>query len=67
LFTWSFGADDDVGNLGVTAPTAVTEGQHEELPVRWTALPGGLRYLGGISHTTPTGLYSLTVVNVLAP
>jgi hypothetical protein len=67
LFTWSFGEDDDVGNLGVTAPPAVTEGEHEQLPVQWAALAGGLRYLGGISHTTPDGLYSLTVVNVQAP
>jgi hypothetical protein len=67
LFSWSFGANDDVGNLDVLAPQAVTDGEHLELDVSWSALSAGTRYLGAISHMTPSGRYSLTVVNVVTP
>jgi hypothetical protein len=67
IFTWSFGLDDDVGNLGVTAPTAVTDGDRLDLAVDWAGLDPATRYLGGISHNTPLGLYALTIVNVDAP
>jgi hypothetical protein len=67
LFTWSFGIDDAVGNLAVTAPTSVTAGDRLNLDVTWSALDPGIRYLGGISHGTPFGPYGLTVVNVESP
>ncbi len=67
LFTWSFGSDDDAGNLTVTAPQSVAAGDHLDLPVSWSQLAAGERYIGGISHTTPDGLYSLTIVNVQSP
>jgi subtilisin family serine protease len=67
LFTWSFGANDVVGNMSVTAPTAVTNGDRLDFPLAWSALEPDSRYLGAISHTTPNGLYGLTIVNVVTP
>jgi hypothetical protein len=67
LFTWSFGLDDDVGNLAVTAPTGVTDGDHLELDVSWASLDPGMRYLGAVSHSTPNGLYGFTVMNIRTP
>jgi hypothetical protein len=67
LFTWSFGVTDDVGNLDVLAPQTVTDGEHLDLGVSWTGLDPATRYLGAISHTTPSGLHGLTVVNVVTP
>lgn len=67
LFSWSFGQNDDVGNLGVVAPQTVTDGEHLELDVSWSALNPNTRYLGAISHHTPTRRYSLTIVNVVTP
>ncbi len=67
LFTWSFGVDDDVGNIGGTAPTSVMAGDRLELDVNWASLDPGTRYLGAISHSTPGGLYSFTVLNIRTP
>jgi hypothetical protein len=67
LFTWSFGVNDTVGNLGVTAPVSVSSGDRLDLDVNWTALDRGMHYLGAISHNTPNGLYGLTIVNVVTP
>ena len=64
LFTWSFGLVDDVGNLGVTAPTSVAVGDRLDLDIDWASLDPNMRYLGAVSHSTPQGLYSLTIVNV---
>jgi Subtilase family/Fibronectin type-III domain/PA domain/Peptidase inhibitor I9 len=67
LFTWSFGINDNVGNLGVTAPTSVTAGDRIDLDVSWASLDPGMRYLGAISHSTPGGLYGFTVMNIRTP
>jgi hypothetical protein len=67
LFTWSVGETDDVGNLDVVAPPNVADGQHLDLDVSWSGLDPATRYIGAISHTTPSGVYSLTVVNVVTP
>jgi subtilisin family serine protease len=67
LFTWSFGVADDIGNLDVTAPTSVAAGDRLDLNVAWSALDPTTRYLGAISHSTPAGLYALTIVNILTP
>jgi hypothetical protein len=67
LFTWSFGMADDVGNLGVTAPANVTSGDRLSFDMQWSGLDAATRYLGAISHTTPSGLYALTLVNVTTP
>jgi subtilisin family serine protease len=67
LFTWSIGSNDAVGNLTVTGPSAVANGDRVELELQWSGLTPGSRYLGAISHTTPAGLYDATVVNVVTP
>ncbi len=64
LFAWSFGTDDDVGNLRFTSPVAANDGQRLELVVSdgerqaldldWGPLAPATRYLGAISHSTPT-------------
>ena len=67
LFTWSFGENEDVGNLDVVAPTTVADGDRTELDVTWPVSRPGQRYLGAISHDTPFGLYSLTLVELAVP
>jgi subtilisin family serine protease len=67
LFTWSFGEGDPAGNMSVVAPATVTAGDRTQLALTWAGLTSGLRHLGAIAHTTPGGLYSLTIVNVNAP
>jgi subtilisin family serine protease len=67
LFTWSIGLNDAVGNLSVTGPVAVGNGDNVDLTLAWSGLEPGSRYLGAISHTTPDGLYDASVVNVVTP
>ena len=67
LFAWSFGTDDIVGNLQVTAPLNVADGDQQQLEVDWGPLTPSTRYLGAISHYTPTGLYGLTILEVDSP
>ena len=67
FFTWSFGVNDDVGNLAVVSPQDVVAGDRLELAVSWAGLDPDTRYLGAISHDTPFGLYSLTIVNIASP
>jgi hypothetical protein len=67
LFVWSFGVDDDVGNAAVTAPGSVNAGDRVDLGLSWAQLAPGMRYLGAISHETPRGLYSVTILDVSSP
>lgn len=67
LFTWAFGANDDVGNFTVTAPTSATNGTRLDVPLAWSGLEPASRYLGAVSHTTPGGFYGLTIVTVETP
>lgn len=67
VFTWSFGIDDVVGNLAAEAPDSAAEGDHVDLALHWEGLEPGMRYLGAVSHSTPDGLYSLTLVSVDSP
>ncbi|MCZ6475418.1 MAG: S8 family serine peptidase [Gammaproteobacteria bacterium] len=64
LFAWSFGTDDIVGNLQVTSPVAVSDGERQELDLAWGPLAPATRYLGAISHNTPTGRYGLTILRM---
>lgn len=64
LLGWAFGLVDDAGNMTATGPTSVTAGTTENITVNWGGLPQGTIYLGGISHNTPDGLVSLTVISV---
>src|SRR5690606_34593520 len=38
LFTWSFGANDDVGNLDVAAPASVANGERLAFDLAWSGL-----------------------------
>jgi subtilisin family serine protease len=61
---WSFGLNEDLGNMTALGPGIVTAGTTEEIVINWTGLDPNTIYLGGISHNTPEGLISLTVINV---
>lgn len=64
LFDWSFGLDDDRGNMTVTAPALVTLGAIETITVDWAGLDAGTKYLGAVSHSDAGGLLGLTLVNI---
>jgi hypothetical protein len=51
----------------VTAPTSATNGARVAVGLDWSSLQPASRYLGAISHTTPGGLYGITIVNVTTP
>ncbi|MDH3440264.1 MAG: hypothetical protein OEM63_05910, partial [Gammaproteobacteria bacterium] len=61
---WSFGLNEDLGNMTATGPAFVTAGSTEDVIVNWTGLGPNTIYLGGISHNTPEGLISLTLINI---
>ncbi len=64
LLGWSFGIVDDQGNMTATGPAFVNAGTTENVTVDWSGLAPDTIYLGGISHNTPDGLVSLTVISV---
>ena len=64
LLGWAFGLIDDQGNMTASGPAAVISGTTENVTVNWTGLAPDTIYLGGISHNTPDGLVSLTVINI---
>jgi len=51
----------------VTAPVNVVNGDRVDFDLSWSGLVPASRYFGAISHTTPSGLYGLTLVNVGTP
>ena len=64
LLSWAFGLFDDQGNMSATGPTFVTAGTTQDVTVVWNGLAPDTIYLGGISHNTPDGLVSITVINI---
>jgi hypothetical protein len=64
LLAWAFGLQDDEGNMTATGPTFVTAGTTQDVTVNWSGLAPDTIYLGGISHNTPDGLVSITVINI---
>ena len=64
LLSWAFGLFDDQGNMTATGPMAVTAGTTADVTVDWNGLAPDTIYLGGISHNTPDGLVSLTIINI---
>jgi len=64
MLGWSFGLQDDQGNMTATGPTFVTAGTTQDVTVGWSGLAPDTIYLGGISHNTPEGLVSITVINI---
>jgi len=64
LLGWGFGLFDDQGNMTATGPMSVTAGTTQDITVDWNGLAPDTIYLGGISHNTPDGLASLTIINI---
>jgi subtilisin family serine protease len=64
LLGWSFGLMDNQGNMSATGPTFVTAGTTQDVTIDWNGLAPDTIYLGGISHNTPDGLVSITVINI---
>ena len=64
LLGWSIGINDDQGNMSATGPAFVNAGTTEDVIVNWNGLASDTIYLGGISHNTPEGLVSLTLINI---
>ena len=50
--------------MSVVGPAFVTSGTTEDVTVTWSGLASETLYLGGISHNTPEGLVSLTLINI---
>jgi subtilisin family serine protease len=67
LFAWSFGANDVVGNLRSVYPSTVSDGDRANIEIDWGPLDPATRYLGALSHLTPTGRYGLTLLRVDSP
>jgi subtilisin family serine protease len=64
LFAWSFGPDDDLGNLRIATPDAVSEGQRLDFAYDWGPLEAGTRYLGAVAHNTPFDRFYLSIITV---
>jgi hypothetical protein len=64
LLAWSFGLNDDQGNMTASGPSFVNAGTTEDVTVTWSGVPANTIYLGGISHNTPQGLSALTVIRI---
>ena len=61
---WSFGLNENLGNMTATGPAFVTSGTTEDVTVNWNGLAPDTIYLGGISHNTPQGLSAITVIRI---
>ena len=64
LLGWSFGLDDDPGNMTVNGPSFVNAATTGTITVDWNGLLSGTIYLGGISHNTPQGISAFTLIRV---
>ena len=64
LLGWSFGLVDDPGNMTVSGPAFATAGTTETVTVDWSGLLSETIYLGGISHNTPQGISSITLIRI---
>jgi len=62
LLAWEF--DNDDGNMTATGPTFVNAGDTGNVSVSWSNLGTDSIYLGGISHNTPQGRVSFTIVSI---
>ena len=64
IVAWQFGRNDDQGNMTVTAPALVSAGTTSDITVNWNGLLPDTIYLGGISHNTPQGFSSITIISI---
>ena len=64
LYSWIISATPG-GNLAVTsAPTSATIGAPQPVNLSWSGAAAGQWHLGAVSHTGPSGLMGLTLVEV---
>lgn len=64
LLGWAFGINDNPGNMSAVGPVFVSAGTTQEITVNWNNLAPDTIYLGAISHNTPEGLVSITLINI---
>jgi subtilisin family serine protease len=64
LLGWAFGINDNPGNMSAVGPMIVNAGTTEDITVNWNGLAPDTIYLGAISHNTPEGLVSITLINI---
>ncbi len=64
LLGWSFGVNDDRGNLSADGPSIVNAGTTENVAVSWSGLVSNTIYFGAISHNTPQGVSALTLITI---
>jgi subtilisin family serine protease len=64
ILAWTLGMIDNPGNMTASGPPFVNAGSTDDVTVNWTGLSPDNLYLGGISHNTPNGLASFTVINI---
>jgi subtilisin family serine protease len=64
MYSWVVSATPG-GSLSLdSAPTSATLGATETIHVSWNGLADGTQYLGAVSHSGPSGIMGLTLVNV---
>jgi len=64
MYSWIVSATPG-GSLSLdSAPTSATLGATETIQVSWDGLAAGTQYLGAVSHSDPSGIMGLTLVNV---
>ena len=64
LLGWSFGINDDQGNMNASGPAFVAAGTTQTVSVDWAGLLPNTIYLGGVSHNTPQGISGLTLLTI---
>lgn len=64
LLGWTVGLNDDAGNMTVSGPSFATGGTTDTITVDWNGLLDDTIYLGGISHNTPQGISSITLIRI---
>lgn len=64
LLGWSFGLNDDKGNMNASGPAFVNAGTTGTVSVSWSGLLPHTIYMGGVSHNTPQGLSGLTLITI---
>jgi subtilisin family serine protease len=65
LYVWSFGTDNDAGNLSISdIPAGAAQNTTVDMNANWLNLPDGL-WLGGITHSTDgNSTLGVTIVEV---
>jgi hypothetical protein len=64
MYSWII-SETPGGNLMIdSAPSSATIGTTGTIDVSWTGATAGQWHLGAVSHTGPSGLMGLTLVNV---